>query len=330
VTEGHFDARKPAMKKSSLVLPALTLTLASFGFNPARAEVPPTGTVTGQGTFELKRQPEYLRVQVDVLAKGKDVKEALAKLREQRQAAQKQLEALGFDPKSIDFGEPKITTEKSDRGRHMEMMMRRMRNQGKKTTQKPKEAPPIFVSSALKAELRLAAADPEELLIAAHTLEQRMKAADLGGAKDLKQVSPQDEELAQEQAEEFMDFNEADGPKRGEPIFLYISKVSEEEQAKALAQAFKNAKRQASQLAQAAGVALGSLHHLEDHSSASAPEELGVLDNPYSYRLVQQAWQLTRTASEDARTGEAIGLQPGKVSYRIAVSASFELKAVPK
>src|SRR5260370_41864196 len=148
------------MKKSSLVLPALTLTLASFGFNPARAEVPATGTVTGQGTFELKRQPEHLRVQVDVLAKGKDVKEALAKLREQRQAAQKQLEALGFDPKSIDFGEPKITTEKSDRGRHMQRMMRLRRNQGKKTTQKPTEPPPLSAPPSPKPDVPLAPPPP--------------------------------------------------------------------------------------------------------------------------------------------------------------------------
>jgi hypothetical protein len=128
---------------------------------------------------------------VEVQAKGKTLKEALAKLREKREAAQKSLEALGVVPGSIEFGEPTIVEEKDDRQRQVAMrMMRQMRNQGVKPPQKPKEATPILVSVSLKAEFRLKPSEPEEFLIVANALEQRMKAADLGGLKDLKQASP--------------------------------------------------------------------------------------------------------------------------------------------
>src|SRR5262249_10878642 len=147
-------------------------------------------------------------------------------------------------------------------------------------------------------------ADPEELLLVAHSLEERIKTADLGGTKDLKQLSPQDEELAQEQADEMVDFGDSEAPKRGEPIFLYVSKVSEDDKAKALEQAFKKAKREATLLARAAGVELGALRHLADHSSSGAPdaEEFAVMDSPYSYQLMNQVRQFARTGSDEDQT----------------------------
>jgi hypothetical protein len=303
--------------------------LVCIGLAQVRAEPRPAGTVTGQGFIELKRQPEYLRVQVDVLAKGRDVTEALVKLRERRQAAHKQLEQLGVVPSSVEFGKPVIVIEKNDRQRQMFMMMRQNLGQGKKPAQKPKEPPPIIVSCSLRAELRLNGADPEEQLIQAHTLEERMKLADLGGTKELKQASAQDEEQEQEEAAQMMGYNDADAPKPGEPIFWYVSKISEEEQAKARAEAFKRAEREAGRLARAAGVELGPLYHLEDNSAtASAWDGSEIyMNNPYAYR-VSQLLERARGAggSEEKHSGEAVGLQPGKVYFRIVLSASFELK----
>src|ERR1051326_1416325 len=109
------------MKTYPLSLSLLALVLAGLGAGRADAELP--GTVTGHGLYELKRQPEFLRVQVDVMAKGKDIKEALAKLRARRQAAQKNLESLGVAAGAIEFGDAVVTTEKADR---QHMMMRRM------------------------------------------------------------------------------------------------------------------------------------------------------------------------------------------------------------
>src|SRR5208282_3769298 len=82
-----------------------------------------TATVTGHGTVELERAPESLRVQVDVLAKGKDVKEALARLKERRESAQVHLEGLGAPAPSFMFTRAVIGDEKTERQKQMEMMM---------------------------------------------------------------------------------------------------------------------------------------------------------------------------------------------------------------
>src|SRR5262245_37183574 len=184
--------RGPVMSSYRAGLATLTLAVLCCGAPAQRAEGFGSGTVTGHGSVELKRQPEFLRVQVDVLARGKDVTEALAKLRQRRQAAQKHLEQLGVAANAVEFGKPAIVTERNNPQRHM-MMMRQMQMMGKKPA-KPKEPPPIIVSCSLKADVRLTAPDPEELVIAAHTLEERIKLADLGGTKELKTASPQDEE----------------------------------------------------------------------------------------------------------------------------------------
>jgi uncharacterized protein YggE len=286
-------------------------------------------TVTGHGMFEIKRHPEVLRIQVDVLAKGKTLKEALAKLRERRQAAQKNLEQIGAVAGSIEFGEPQIAMERNDRQHERMVMMMAMRAQGKKPAQKPKEAPPISVFCTLKAEVRLSAAGAEELLLAAHGLEERVKAADLGGLKELKQASAQDEEMAEEANAEMMGMNDNEGPKRGEPIFLYVSKLSDEERTKARADAFKKAQREAAKLAEAAGIELGPLYRLDPDPSAGYPdsEDTEVVSGPSSY-FVRQYLERARgyAAGNDKQPEEAIGIRPGKVVYRVAISAAFELK----
>jgi hypothetical protein len=308
----------------------LSMTVVLLAGLASRAEAPP-GTVTGVGAYELKRQPEFLRVHVDVLAKGKDIKESLAKLRERRLAAQKSLEAMGAAANAIEFGDPTVTTEKFDRQQSMQrMMMAQMAMaQGKKAAKKPKEAQPVIVSCSLKAEIRLAATDPEERVILTHALEKRIKTADLGGLKDMKQASPQDEELAQEQVGEEMDPDQAHQPKPGEPAIFYVSPIPVKDRERALAEAFKKAKRHAGHLANAAGAELGPIHHIEDSSpSNSQMEDYSGMENPFMYRYMQrtQDWTRESNGGDDRESTEAIGLEPGKVVFRVVLSASFELK----
>lgn len=308
----------------------LLLAVAGAGLLiwPARAQDTLPGTVTGRGTAELKRQPELLRVQVEIFAKGKDIKEALARLRERKESARRNLESIGFPAVGIEFGDPSIGAEPNERRRQMQMMvLRQMRNQGKKGTAKPKEAPPVLVVAPLKAELRLTAASAEELLALAHGLEERIRAADLGGLRDIKQVTAQDEELAIEQPDEIADGTEVEGPRRGEPLFLYVSQVSEADQDKLLQQAFQSAKREATMLARAAGAGVGMLYRLEDGTVPGANfEETVALENPYVNRFVSQLLERARSNGSILEAREAIGMQVGKVSYRVVLAASFVLK----
>src|SRR5205823_8939928 len=109
-------------------LQLLVVTIFCFPAGVKQAEAAGSGTVTGHGSVELKRQPDVLRVQVDVLARGKDVTEALGKLRQRRQTAQKHLEQLGVAANAIEFGKPAIVTERNNQQRHM-IMMRQMQDQ---------------------------------------------------------------------------------------------------------------------------------------------------------------------------------------------------------
>ncbi len=305
----------------------MAVLLAGIGPRVATAQERPAGTVTGVGTSEIKRPAEYLRVQVDVLAKAKTLKEALGKLRERKQAAQRQLETMGAVAGSIEFGEPAVVPEKSDQDQRMQMMMMMAQNGGRKPPQKPKEAPPIVVACPLRAEIRLQAPNAEELLLLAQSLEEKVKAADLGGTKLMKQASAQDEEMAQEQMED------PNQPKRGEPIILYVSKVSEDAEAKALAEAFLRAKRHAGQLAAAAGSLLGPLHTVSDTTGMSGPdvEDNWMMQSPYHYPMMQQMWARARAGmSTDKQQTEAVGLAPTKVVYRVSLSASFELRRPPR
>lgn len=305
----------------SCVVGTLTATFS------VRADGTPAGTITGQGVVELKRQPDAMRVQVDVMAKGLNLKEALAKLKIRREIIQAQFEAWGVDRSTVEFGEPQIVSEKTDRQRQIEMMMRqRMLALGKKE-EKPKQPPTVAVYVPLKFELPLKAGDAEELLVLASGLEEKIKAADLGGIKDGKQVSPQDEELAQEIMEQFP--NDENEPRRGEPLFLFVSKVSTADQDQALATAFQKAKREAARLARAAGSELGSLVHVDNNSgTAGVDEALAIANTPYAYQVMQRV-RATQTTS-DASTGEALGVAPGKVTFRVAVSASFAVKTPPR
>jgi uncharacterized protein YggE len=312
---------------SRRLLPAL-LACAFAALVPAAPAAEPSaeGTVTGQGTADVKKPPEFLRVQVEVLARGKDLREALARLKERQGAARKQLATLGAAQGTVAFGDPVANPEKNDQQRMMErMVMARMRARQGKPGAKPKVAPPVAVSATLKADLPLKASGADELLLAAESLQEKIKAADLGGLKEFEKASPQEEELAEENQESGMQGQQGE-VKRGEPVFVFVAKVSEEERAKALAEAFRKAKRQAGQLARAAGAELGALHHLDGQYPGVPGEDSPYAYNSYAMRALQQLRMAQAAADPDEQAGEALSPQPGPVTYRVAVAAAFTLK----
>jgi uncharacterized protein YggE len=293
----------------------------------ARAQGQAEPTVSAQGVVELRRPPDILRVQVELLAKGKDLPEALAKLKERRAAVEQYLHTLGLSKESLVFAEPAPASAKTEQQRQIEaMVMQRMAAQGKAPT-KSKDKLPAVVSSMLKAELPLKASDPESLLIQSAELEEKIKAADLGGTKDLKQLSPQEEEIAAEAAALGQASEDPSEPKRGAPLFIYVSRISDADRTKALADAFQLAKAEAGRLARAAGAELGPLHHVESVSTAGADDSSGSA-NPYQMQAYMQ-WRQTQEPASPS-SPEASGPLPKRVIFRVAVSASFRLKESPQ
>jgi uncharacterized protein YggE len=297
-----------------LLLAGVPLLLA-----PGRAlgQNAPKGTVAGQGVVDLRRRPTVLRVQVEVVSRGKDLKEALTRLKERREAARTRLLALGAAQEDIVFGEPGLGSNKTPQQARVEaMFLQRMRARGAKAPAKAAAATLAEVSVSLKADLPLKASGPEEVLVRGQELLEKVKAADLGGLKELEKLSPQEEELAEENMAQF---GGEEGLKQEEPAFLFVCKISEEEHAKALAEAFQKARREAPQLARAAGAELGALQQLEGTGQSRSAEEVTAAYQTFRMRggIVQPALP--------AEAREAAGTQPGTVVYRVAVMAGFAL-----
>jgi uncharacterized protein YggE len=294
----------------------------------SRAQAPQEGFVTGTGTVEIKRLPELVRIHVNVLAKGKDLKEALAKLKERQEAAKLKLTALGATKETIQAGDPGVTSEKSDRQLEMERMVgERIRDRGGKKPAKDKEAPPVVVGLTLRAELPIKAASVEDLLVQFQALKEKVIAADLGGLKEMQKLSPKEEELAEEN-ERPDRYREDDEPRKGEPQLLFVCKIPEEDRSKALADAFSKAKREAGRLAKAAGADLGALRHVQDQAAGGSYDDMEERMARY-YSRNSISYRQSMTDAVDEGPAEAVGTRAGKVTLRIVVSASFAVKAGP-
>jgi uncharacterized protein YggE len=306
--------------------PLVVVLVAGLATSGAGAQTPArtTGTVTGQGHVDLKRQPDLLRVQVEILGKGKDLTEALARLKERRDAARSRLETLGVGKEAVVFGEPSLGAEKTEQQKQMEAMVaRQLRATGARTGARPKQPAPTVVSLWLQFHVPLKASDTEELLLVSHKLQEQIREADLAGLKELEKQAPEDPEAAEEaQLAQSMGFDP--GPKRGEPTFAFVRKISEDDLARALSGAFDKARKEATRLARAAGAELGELHHLDQRNVTASPDD-GTYGGPVYYaRMPSQNRVVPNLPAPQG--AEAVGSQPGPVTYRVTVNAAFLLK----
>ncbi len=312
------------MKRAILCF-ALACTWSWLPQQGAVAQEDAGGAVVGQGSARIERVPELLRVQVALSGQGKSIKEALADLRNRQKEARAKLQQLGAQETSVKFSEPAVSTASNDGDQRMRRMFREsVRSKlGSRGVEKLKLPEPRVVSATLTAEWPLKFEGAEDLLVVAHELQEKIQAADVAGAGKSKAASPEEQELAEEY-EGFMEerMGRDDEPKPGTPSFAYVSKITSDEHAKLLAQAFAQAKKKAAQLAAATGSQLGDLRQIRETVTGFEPEELG---SPYGYqRYAQMMQRMGAGGSDDQR--EAIGRQPGKVEYRVIVTSSFGLK----
>lgn len=284
------------------------------------------GTVSGVGTVSLKRRPDTLRLKVELFARGKTMKDALANLKDRRDALRGQLATLGARKDSVAFGEPQVTSQLQEaRQQMMAMMQGRMGNRIKKDANKNQPEPAV-VSASLTAEWTLKGQDTEALLIEVGQLEDAVNKADIAGAKELEKLSGDDEESREEMAGMAAMMGNAD-PNRGQPgkpTFTLVSKLSAQDHAQALAAAFRKAKTAAEDTAKAAGAQLGTLHHVQSQVHTGGEAENANEMAMYYARVFQGG--ATAPQADPENSLEAVGQQPGAVVYKVAVTASFILK----
>ena len=282
--------------------------------------------VSGTGTVTITHMPETMRLQIAIIGRGATLKDALAALKDRTGKAKTQLITLGADKDSMKVTEPRITELPNSRNQQQQMMaMMRQRRAGGKAPTKGQPAPPVLVMSQLTADWKLNSKSNEELLLAVHPIQEKVKSADIAGMKEAEKLTPEQEEMLEE-AEQDYSFSSSDEHKPGEPIFMFVSTVSEEERDKAMAEAFSRAKMQATRLAAAAGAKLGTLQSVhsgnplggdyEDYSSYGY--------NSNMYRMMQLA-RRQQGNNPEAEQSEAIGVEPAQVKFHVSITAAFNL-----
>ncbi|MEX0700574.1 MAG: SIMPL domain-containing protein [Planctomycetales bacterium] len=313
------------MKRATIALAMLFLLVADA--RPAAAQLgglydglgAASGTIAATGTVTLERQPEVMRLQVDVMGKGSNPEAALAALDDRIAAARVQLAAFGADKDSIQVDEPRITESKTDRQKQMETMLaQRLRQSGRK---KPAASEQVAVVATLTAEWKLQAKSSRELLLAVQPLQKKVVDADLAGVGEEK-LSAEEQELM----EEFGGYGGygGDEEKPGTPVFLFAAPVPQADLNKATAEAFGKARAEAERLAAAAGAKLGPLAGISSHASPDTDYD-GSLYGGYGsglYRTMQRIE--SRNVSGDGPP-EAVGALPQKIEYRVAVTAAFRI-----
>jgi uncharacterized protein YggE len=294
---------------AAFVLPAL-----------ARAE-DPKPTVNVNGWAAIEKMPEILRLKIEIPATGPDMKQALAKLKSKREAAAKKLKEMGVAETAISFESAKIAADPAEAMRKRMAMMGN-REGADKAAEEDAKPPKVNVSAVLQAEWPIKVQDAEELLIFAGDLQDKIKAADLAGLKKEK-PSEEEEEKAAEVRERFGGY-ENDRVPPGEPVILYVCKVSEQENAKLLADAVAKAKTRAVQMATAVGMQLDSLFNITSMEGGPGRGYGMNLQFAGDYQMMQRVRAFM--PPETADNSEAIGVEPKKITHGIGVSLAYKLK----
>jgi uncharacterized protein YggE len=266
----------------------------------------------------VEQKPTLLRMTIQLQEKAATVKEALAKLTDRRDAAILQLESLGAEKAAVTVSEFSLAAQSEQERQMQRMMMQQMRSRGRvpKGLSIPKS---VTLVSTLTAEWPLTMASTEELLEFSKSLQDKIRAADLAGVHEPKKLTPEEEEVQEEMREMMSDYGEGQ-PDPGEPVFLYVAKLSDADREKAMASAFAMAQAEAQRLAQAAGAKLGSLSALSGGTS-----QLGDARTS-DYEAYAMRMALGQAAGASMNEHEAVTPEPGMIKFQVMVNASFRLE----
>jgi uncharacterized protein YggE len=303
------------------ILGIALLTTAAWGHEPCE------GTVTGQGSVVIERLPDLLRVDVLLVATGKDYRDALARLDARRAMAQQRLVQLGASEGTISTSEPSIVSARQAPRTIAATPiggLAPVEDPGSSGTHSPDAKPrpvPSAVSKRLRADLPLKSTGADELLLVAQNLQKRVRDAGLSGVKELG------EDATRLEIPGCNVCGAAAEP--GAPSFQFVARIGAEERSKALAAAFARARSQADQLARAAGCELGELRSLSGTSTV-APDLRGIMGTPFAAGVSPLAAGFDPSSAPGGSPSEeleATGIRPGKVQYRIGVNATFALSS---
>jgi uncharacterized protein YggE len=310
-------------KRHWWALASCAVGLMIAGAAQAQMEAPEgmNGAVTGTGTSTLKVAADLVRVQLAIEAQGKDLKEALAKLKTMETADNEKLAGVGVAAGAIQWSEatPGVV---SDQQQKM-IQMARMRHQGVNAAAEP--VAPVKVTAMLKADVTLGGKNNEEILTAVETLRDKIKKLSLGATAG-PSTMPADAEAQEEAEEETGERNNGEAVPPGTAMFIYVHKITEADHDKAAGEAFANAKKEAVRLAKAAGVEIGAIKSLSGRTGPAVdPDEMyngynGGGEQRYIYMMMQQQYR------SGAQVDETYAPRPGDLAFQVSVSAAFTIR----
>ena len=307
---------------------------AQFGFDPtalATRQGLTARTISVVGGCTVPRKATQLRLYMEVLAKGKTLEDALAKLKEREEAATAQLETLKADKKSIVFTAPGTSNQQSARRRQIEaMVMTQMRARGKRAPKGLDMPKTVTLTVTLTAQWPLEMDSHEKTMLMVRQLEEKIKAADLAGVKESQKLSPDEEEFEEEAAQMAGHFGGEEQAAPGQPQFVFVATLPKQERQKALAEAVAKANQQAAELAQAAGVELGPLVGLSGACSGQInadDEGMTINYGPYGGQGLLRRVLMARQTGQDfeGRQDEAMGTDPSTLKFTCNVAALFQI-----
>ena len=298
--------------------PFLFLAAAALT-TPLAAQSEPT--VKSSGSATITRPADHVRLEVQIQSRGKDLKEAFAKLAEFEIEVKKRASAV--QEGAIEFDPPQMSSDDDPQQAYARMMA----NMGNPAARKKPSAPAgVTVTATMRANWEIKESKPDDAARSAYDLVEKLKAAapwkaPAAGANDVK--AQQDEEQAEENAGAMAGNPFAAAmPRPGPPAFSYTTTLTPAETSRATADAFKTARSRADDLAKAAGKTLGDILRLDQQAfSGGGPGSNPLAD--YLAALQGQAGNKQTPISSELVVGD----KPGSVSAQIIVNAEFQLKA---
>ena len=268
------------------------------------------------GVAKSEGMADRLRVTMTVKAKGADMEKAIEVLKKRQKSAKIKMEKMGVIEDSIEFGSISTGGGGSRQAQIMQAMMNQARGD-KRMERMMKVKPPASVQVSLSADWKLGAdLDEVEMLINADKLKTKIIAADIDSASEKDELTPAQEELAEEMAQMANRYGES-GESSGTE-FVFVRKVSAEDVKKLVAEAVADGKKKAQELADSTGVKLGAIYRV----ASTNRDQVENYYDPYGYRSRPSA----KSKTDDDGTLQAVSDSPN-VTVNRTIAFAFKIES---
>jgi hypothetical protein len=270
--------------------------------------------VMSSGTVTVRQRPSLLLMKVPLHAAEATLELGLTRLKKQCEAASQWLKRL--DALRVEFGEPHFAGQ-ADTDPLKQMRAATALALGQATAKKPSGERKRDVNVVLTALWDIAAMSAEQTLVFVDRL-QFEAAPDAGAAEPAEETQPW--ATPEEQVHRFMAHIAQPPADDRAPQFLFIAQLSEEQLAKASAEAFTLARQNAERLARTVGMRLGKLGFV--HYGVGAPE----ITRADKLLQRQRCGALLAGTSYDLGEHEIVSDHPQSAEFTVKVDVHYQLE----